>query len=323
MGLENPTYISDLNPLWPLGASDPKSEGDNHLRIIKSTLQATFPNMDNGEPVNASEEEVNVLVGVSTSSTLAVQLDEKANLDGSNQFTGDIYISNFASPATQYIGAKGSTGGWRLSKTSDGACTLQVLDVDSPEGTEVIAYNSIHVEGPNTTQTGEEGQLVLRHKNSEKLRTLSGGVQITGDITGVSDITATGPIETSGNILGGNITSSGGLAGVLVAATTTLTDVLSVDGLNMDTAKNLAAKGYQDLLGGLRIQWGIETNNGSLQSYTFDEPFGTLFGVYISRRNKENAGNSLASVNESTTGFDANSNSGSMDFYWCAVGTAP
>ncbi|HED5885099.1 TPA: hypothetical protein R5S02_000178 [Salmonella enterica] len=44
MPIENPTYISELNPDWPVGASDFVSQGDDHLRTIKKTLQNTFPN---------------------------------------------------------------------------------------------------------------------------------------------------------------------------------------------------------------------------------------------------------------------------------------
>lgn len=38
MGLETGTTIASLNALWPLG-SDPKSQGDDHLRLIKGVLQ--------------------------------------------------------------------------------------------------------------------------------------------------------------------------------------------------------------------------------------------------------------------------------------------
>ncbi len=41
-GLESATYIADLVSSNPLG-SDPKNQGDDHLRLLKSTLQATFP----------------------------------------------------------------------------------------------------------------------------------------------------------------------------------------------------------------------------------------------------------------------------------------
>lgn len=52
MGLEAATYIHQLNPLNPVGAVDPKAQGDDHLRMIKSTLQATFPNIAGAMTVN-------------------------------------------------------------------------------------------------------------------------------------------------------------------------------------------------------------------------------------------------------------------------------
>lgn len=41
MGVETATKISQLNAAWPPG-TDNKSEGDNHLRLIKSVLQSSF-----------------------------------------------------------------------------------------------------------------------------------------------------------------------------------------------------------------------------------------------------------------------------------------
>lgn len=43
MGLESATYVTDLNSSNPTG-TDLKSQGDDHIRLIKSALQATFPN---------------------------------------------------------------------------------------------------------------------------------------------------------------------------------------------------------------------------------------------------------------------------------------
>ena len=43
MGLEIPTFISDLVPTNPL-ATDTKGQGDDHIRNLKTALQNTFPN---------------------------------------------------------------------------------------------------------------------------------------------------------------------------------------------------------------------------------------------------------------------------------------
>ena len=45
MGLESATYISGLNSANPVHADDDVAQGDDHIRLIKSTLLATFPNI--------------------------------------------------------------------------------------------------------------------------------------------------------------------------------------------------------------------------------------------------------------------------------------
>lgn len=62
MGLEVATFISGLNVNNPVGATDPKSQGDDHLRLIKATLLNTFPNISGA--MNVSHTELNNLVGV-------------------------------------------------------------------------------------------------------------------------------------------------------------------------------------------------------------------------------------------------------------------
>ena len=44
MSVETATYISQLNAAYP-AAGDPKAEGDDHLRLVKTVLQAQFPNL--------------------------------------------------------------------------------------------------------------------------------------------------------------------------------------------------------------------------------------------------------------------------------------
>ena len=45
MPLESGTYVSDLVDTNP-AATDNKSQGDDHIRLIKSVLDNTFPNAD-------------------------------------------------------------------------------------------------------------------------------------------------------------------------------------------------------------------------------------------------------------------------------------
>ena len=64
-GLESATYIHELVATNPVGATDPKSQGDDHVRMIKTTLLNTFANIDG--PVTSSHTELNLLDGVTSS----------------------------------------------------------------------------------------------------------------------------------------------------------------------------------------------------------------------------------------------------------------
>ena len=44
MALESGTYIDSLNAANPV-ATDGLAQADDHLRLIKSTIKATFPNI--------------------------------------------------------------------------------------------------------------------------------------------------------------------------------------------------------------------------------------------------------------------------------------
>ena len=45
MGLESGTYIDSLVSTNPLG-TDNRSQGDDHIRLLKSTIKASFPDVD-------------------------------------------------------------------------------------------------------------------------------------------------------------------------------------------------------------------------------------------------------------------------------------
>ena len=67
MGLETATYISQLVPTNPT-ASDPVSQGDDHLQLIKSVLQAQFTTLG-AAAVTTTAAELNLLDGKTTLAT--------------------------------------------------------------------------------------------------------------------------------------------------------------------------------------------------------------------------------------------------------------
>ena len=64
MALESATYINQLREDAPSGL-DPKSQGDDHLRLIKGALKRTFPNIT--APVTATAAQIN---GIATPGVL-------------------------------------------------------------------------------------------------------------------------------------------------------------------------------------------------------------------------------------------------------------
>ena len=93
MALETGTYISDLVSTNPT-ASDPKSQGDDHLRLIKSTVKATFPNVSGA--VTPTHTELNYVDGVT--SAIQTQIDSKGAI------AGQTWTGTHVLPSTTTIG---------------------------------------------------------------------------------------------------------------------------------------------------------------------------------------------------------------------------
>lgn len=89
MTVENATYISQLDPSLP-ASGDPKSEGDNHIRLKKQVIQNQWPNFT-AAAVLATVAEHNYLVGVSA--PIQAQISAKGAITGqawtgTHDFTG-------------------------------------------------------------------------------------------------------------------------------------------------------------------------------------------------------------------------------------------
>lgn len=109
MSVETASYPAQLNTTWPL-ASDFISEGDDHVRLLKSVLKTTFPNF--GGAFNATHVEANYLVGLA--SPIQTQLDGKGSV------SGQTWTGTHVFPGTTTVGALTPTIQGRLATvTSD------------------------------------------------------------------------------------------------------------------------------------------------------------------------------------------------------------
>ncbi|MDL4446324.1 phage baseplate protein [Klebsiella michiganensis] len=114
MALEDPTYISDLVPDWPVGQTDFISQGDDHLRGIKKSLQNTWPNI-NGEVTGTPAGFNNLTNGISWVDNSAAgtpsyfQIADPINNDSVNPAP----ISIATPDATQYCANTGFALTWK------------------------------------------------------------------------------------------------------------------------------------------------------------------------------------------------------------------
>lgn len=94
MTVESASYISQLDVTLPT-ATDPKSEGDNQLRLLKTVLKTQFPNFGTAA-MTASHTELNYMVGVT--SAVQTQLNARAlkagdTYTGTHNFSGATSVS--------------------------------------------------------------------------------------------------------------------------------------------------------------------------------------------------------------------------------------
>jgi len=91
MTVETGNTISNLKPGWPL-KSDPKSQGDDHIRVIKRILQTQFPDGVDGDgfkiPITATSRQINWLSEVN--SDIQTQLDNLSDAIGESGLSGAI-----------------------------------------------------------------------------------------------------------------------------------------------------------------------------------------------------------------------------------------
>lgn len=99
MALETGTYISDLVSTNPV-SSDPKSQGDDHIRLVKATVKASFPNVSGA--VTPTHTELNYVDGVT--SAIQTQIDTKGAHAGQAWTGAQDFTGATATATTQALG---------------------------------------------------------------------------------------------------------------------------------------------------------------------------------------------------------------------------
>jgi len=93
MTVESATYPAQFNTAWPT-AADWVSEGDDHIRLIKTVVKTTFPNVAGA--VNATDVQLNYVTGVT--SNIQSQLNGKGAITGQTWTGAHVFSGSAAVP---------------------------------------------------------------------------------------------------------------------------------------------------------------------------------------------------------------------------------
>jgi len=166
MGLESATYISQLVATNPL-ATDPISQGDDHLRLIKSVLQAQFSGLAGTTAVTSSGAELNILDGVTATSTELNYLDittlgtSEASKVVTADANGDVTIADGAYDFD--VASHDGTNGLLLGGTLVTATATELNLIDGYTGT-TAELNTLDVTTQGTAEASKavtsDGSLV-------------------------------------------------------------------------------------------------------------------------------------------------------------------
>jgi len=166
MALETGTYIDSLNAANPT-ATDAIAQADDHLRLIKSTIKATFPSVTGA--VTTTQAELNILDGA-TLSTAEINL-----LDGVTATTAEI---NYLDGVTSNIQAQFN------------AITTDLVSDTSPQlGGQLDTNGNSIAFGNWTIEVDGSNNLLFKYSGDTKIRmTAAGALDVEDDITAFSGI---------------------------------------------------------------------------------------------------------------------------------------
>ena len=183
MALENATTINQLNPLFPV-ATDGLSQADDHMRLIKSSIQNTFPNITGA--ITATQAEINKMDGVVATT---------AELNKVSGFTGTVTDLNYAKDlratgvtSTEYDYLDGVTSN---IQTQFDAISTELVNDPSPQLSAELDTNGNAIRFGASKWTIEldtgDNDLNFKYNGTTVFKLAS-----TGAVTSAADITAFG-----------------------------------------------------------------------------------------------------------------------------------
>jgi hypothetical protein len=203
MPIESATTINELNSNYPIGTSDFVSQGDDHIRLLKSTLLATLPNV--AGVVTPTHTELNYVDGVT--SAIQTQLNARANVSLFPNLAGPLAASNTeldfvdgvtSNIQTQLNAKAGTTGAnasgtWGISISGIAASATVATLANTAASASAAEIN--HLVG---VTSGLQAQLNAKAGTTGANASGTWGISITGSAASATSATTAGTITSQG-----------------------------------------------------------------------------------------------------------------------------
>ena len=173
MALETSTFINGLVATNPV-STDPLAQADDHLRLIKSTITATFPAITGA--VTSTHTELNILDGV-TATTAELNI-----MDGVTATAAELNILDGCTVTAANLNA--------LSGVTNLASATEVVNDTTPQlGGQLDTNGQSIAFGDWTIEVDGSNNLSFAYSGNVKLRiTSAGALDVADDITAYSGI---------------------------------------------------------------------------------------------------------------------------------------
>jgi hypothetical protein len=225
MSYEDANYISELVPANPL-PGDPISQGDDHIRMIKATLQNTFPGAEGPQYVPATPSSdgstpmaddgrwvENTSVTTDSSGTLKATTVETTTVD-----TTTVNTQNFTTTDAQVDGTLLAPTISTTNLTASGTVGAKIL-----QGSESLTTNTVYAGPVNCSTLSATGNITSTGTITGTHR--GDGSQLTGLPSGYDDWLFNGTPVGSGQSVnisaGNNVTFSGSGRNITINSTAT------------------------------------------------------------------------------------------------------
>jgi len=185
MTIEAATYIDTLDDTYPAG-TDAKKEGDNHIRLLKTVLQATFPNIDGAvtaTPSNLNKVQYLANVTADLTTSLHAPAGTKAIFAQTAAPTGWTKDTTHNDKALRVVTGTASSGGsvaFTTAFASSGVTDSHTLTTDE------IPVHSHGVTDPGHVHTKAGSFAILSIGNAYSVLFNSGSTSTNSNTTGIT-----------------------------------------------------------------------------------------------------------------------------------------